>query len=126
MSRHATERLVQRGYCDEDLRLVIEHGTATCEGYYMRGRDIEAAREDVDKSHWERLSRLAATLVVVGEGGVVITVYRAGRRTEKRLLRKSELARSRPRKHRRRKASIERRTKATRHGSAPAKTREVH
>jgi hypothetical protein len=96
MSRHAHERIPQRGYREADIKLVMSHGTQTSEGYLLRRRDVTQADRETPKTDLDRLPRLVGTLVVVQDGNVV-SIMRARRWKEKKILRKPTLAAGRPR-----------------------------
>jgi hypothetical protein len=96
MTRHAHERIPQRGYQETDVELVMSHGTQTSEGYLLRRRDVAQADRETPKTDLKRLPRLVGTFVVVQDGNV-ISIMRARRWKEKNLLRKSALAAGRPR-----------------------------
>ncbi len=82
---HAQKRLRQRGLYPADIDLVLVHGTETRDGYYLRERDIDHAKEQIKKL-LDRLDRLAGTYVVM-KNDKIITAYHPSRKKEKRILR---------------------------------------
>lgn len=94
LTRHARERLRQRGLCDKDIELVLECGT---DGSYGRvallGCDV--AREVAEcKRRIQTLERLR-DWVVVCEGGIVVTCYNAAGQARHRMLGNSDQRRRR-------------------------------
>ncbi len=84
ISRHAKERIRQRGYRERDLGLIVEHGTSTGDGFALTARDV-AHRVGELKREINLLLRLKGSFVAVA-GGTVMSVYRPDRRRRRRLL----------------------------------------
>lgn len=84
LSVHAQQRLQQRGLTEMDIDLILQHGTETRDGYYLRRRDIAEAEKEFRKLI-NQLTRLAGKYVVV-DGDTVITAYHPGKKKQKRVL----------------------------------------
>ncbi|MGH0038284.1 MAG: hypothetical protein ACQGVK_24900 [Myxococcota bacterium] len=74
ISKHAAERVRQRGYRERDLDLVMEYGQVVQSGYLLAGRDVARAEAEL-KRKLARLQRLKGTFVAVKEA-TVLSVYR--------------------------------------------------
>lgn len=85
LSSHAQKRLQQRGLNGSDIDLILEHGTETSDGYYLRHRDVKEAEKELRKPI-NQLNRLAGKYVVI-DGDTVITAYNPGKKKQKRVLR---------------------------------------
>jgi len=86
-ARHAASRLRQRGRSQEDVDLIIRHGTPVDgNGILLRDDDVKRVTQEL-LGQIHRLNKLAGWKVVT-EGGTIVTVYRARRAHQKRLLRK--------------------------------------
>lgn len=94
-SLHATRRQGQRGVRDAAIDYVLTHGTPIHRTgvtfVILRRRDIPAA--DRRKDCW---TRLVGTVVIVGDNGNVVTVYR-NRRALRDIARKTKYGRGRRR-----------------------------
>jgi len=85
-SKHADQRIRQRGFLERDIGIVLEHGSPDSSGGVMllrRDADLAIAQR---KREIKALERLCGCRVVV-QSDVLITVYRPTRRTEKHILR---------------------------------------
>ena len=83
-SRHAENRMQQRGMQEQDIQLVLDYGTETSDGIFLRRKDIKSAEHDLKKM-LQRLNRLAGSYVVL-DGENIVTAYRPDTRKEKRIL----------------------------------------
>jgi len=86
LSQHALARVRQRGLLEEDVRVIVETGTAVDDdSLYLLDQDVEReiSKRKAEITALERLR--GCRVVVIGE--TVVTVYRPSRRTEKQLLR---------------------------------------
>lgn len=89
VSKHAAIRARQRGYSQQDLRLVIENGTEVPDGYFLRKKDVQLMIDDEELTSpalIERAKKLEGTVVPATKGGRAITVYRPYFQRRKRLL----------------------------------------
>ena len=86
ISNHAEIRMQQRGMLEQDIQLVLDYGTETSDGIFLRRKDIKSAEHNLKKM-LQRLNRLAGSYVVL-DGGDIVTAYRPNTRTEKRILSK--------------------------------------
>ena len=91
ISRHAGQRMQQRGIRKEDLDLVLECGTPVDDDVtLLREKDVDDAIRQREREI-DRLRRLCGAKIVRREG-VVVTCYRATRKQVKRALRRSVTA----------------------------------
>jgi hypothetical protein len=94
-SAHAQQRQGQRNISEEQLRYVLRHGTRLrrtgVEFVVLRRCDIPIA--DLRDDRW---ARLQGAVVIIGDGGTVVTVYR--NRAALRCIRKKLKCRQ-PRRH---------------------------
>lgn len=84
-SEHALVRVRQRGLREDDVRAIMETGTAVDDdSLFLLGRDVdrEVRRRKAEIATLERLR--GCRVVVAGE--TVVTVYRPSRDTEKKIL----------------------------------------
>ena len=88
LTRHAVARMGQRNFQNDDLDLIRLIGTAVEDGYLVLNRDCQAAEREL-KLLLERVRRLNGKRLVTVAGRVV-TAYRAGKATERRLIRGAE------------------------------------
>ena len=88
LTSHATTRLSQRGFRTEDIDLIQQIGTVVEDGFIVRKSDCRALQQELKRLS-DRIGRLSGARVVLA-GGNVLTVYRAEKATERRLLRKAE------------------------------------
>ena len=104
LTRHAEERLRQRGLRESDIEFVLGCGTATAECVLLTDKDV--AREiDECRRRIARLERLRGLAVFVAES-VVVTIFRPDRVQARRLLgRQPTMHRVRPQRHSRGKNS---------------------
>ncbi|MBU6497181.1 MAG: hypothetical protein KGJ41_13625 [Rhodospirillales bacterium] len=86
LTRHAIERMGQRGFRDDDLDLIRLIGTPVEDGYLVLVRDCQAAERDL-KRLWERIRHLNGKRLVE-KGGCVVTAYRATKTKERQLMRR--------------------------------------
>ena len=84
LSKHAEERMQQRGMRPSDIQLICEFGTETRDGYFLRSRDKARAISDL-KNLIGRLEHLDSRYVVV-DGNHVLTAYKASTRKQKKIL----------------------------------------
>jgi len=86
LSQHAAIRTRQRGLRERDVEVIVQTGSALdADSVFLRNRDVEREIRE-HKQAITALERLRGCRVVVA-GETVVTVYRASRKTEKRLLR---------------------------------------
>lgn len=76
LSKHAAERVRQRGYRERDIDLVLEHGQPVPNGVLLTARDVAHAEAEL-KQKLARLERLKGTFVAVKDE-TVLSVYRPG------------------------------------------------
>jgi len=82
---HARARLQQRGRCERDVDLILRYGTdVKGDGVVLLEDDVIRTIRDL-KTLSERLQRLANWKVVFA-GNKIVTIYRARREHQKRLL----------------------------------------
>lgn len=81
---HATARARQRGLREDDLRAILEYGTATAEGIILLERDVRRYEQQVRKE----LSRLHALIggFVATSGEAATTAFRATKRQRRRFI----------------------------------------
>ena len=89
ITKHAQQRIQQRGLSATDLEIILTHGTETRGGYYLRRKDTERVEVELKKLI-NQLHRLTGKYVVV-EGNTVITAYHPGQRSQKNVLRNRNL-----------------------------------
>lgn len=77
LSKHAAERVRQRGYRERDIDLVLEHGQPVPNGVLLTARDVARAEAEL-KRKLARLERLKGTFIAV-KGETVLSVYRPGK-----------------------------------------------
>jgi hypothetical protein len=87
LTRHAIQRMGQRGFQEDDLELIQLIGTEVESGVIVLNRDYLAAEHELKRLQ-ERIRRLVGKRLVVADGRV-ITAYRASKATERRLVRQS-------------------------------------
>jgi uncharacterized protein with von Willebrand factor type A (vWA) domain len=91
-TEHAGVRLAQRGINDPDLIALI--GTEVDDGYFVRDQDCRQFEEELQQAEREirglreRARSLRGKRAVVVNGRLV-TAYHAGRKDQRRLLRKA-------------------------------------
>ena len=85
LTRHAVARMVQRSMRDDDLLLIQLIGTEVEDGYLVRNCDCEAAMHALKRLQ-EQIRRLNGKRSVIASGRVV-TVYRARKTTQRKLIR---------------------------------------
>ncbi|MBP1885719.1 hypothetical protein J2Z50_004013 [Ensifer mexicanus] len=89
ISKHAAIRARQRGYSQDDIRFVIEHGTEVPDGYLLRLKDVRLMLKHNKLSSrllMERAMKLAGTFVPITPDGHAASVYRPCSRKCKHLL----------------------------------------
>ena len=89
MTKHAAARHSQRGFQIGDLDLIMENGTETADGIFIRTKDVARAVNEVKQEmnrRIKKLERLRDTYVVVSEGRIV-SIYRPSYRRQKKILR---------------------------------------
>ena len=82
-SKHARQRLGQRGFKQVDEDLLTAFGEQVEDGYLMTNQAIQDARLSL-KTSLQRLDHLKGATLIEADGAVV-TVYRADRKRVKRL-----------------------------------------
>ena len=90
MTKHAAVRHSQRGFQTGDLDLIIENGTETADGIFIRTKDVARAVNEIKQDlnrRIKKLERLRDTYVVVAEGRIV-SIYRPSNRKQKKILRR--------------------------------------
>lgn len=87
LTRHAIQRMGQRGFQDEDLELIQLIGTEVEDGFLVLNRDCQAAEHELKRLQ-ERIRRLGGKRLVVADGHIV-TAYHADKASERRLIRQS-------------------------------------
>ncbi len=87
LTRHAIERMGQRSFQVDDVELIKLIGTEVEGGFLVLSRDCLAAEHELKRLQ-QRIRRLGGKRLVVADGQV-ITAYRAGKATERRLVRQS-------------------------------------
>ena len=89
ISKHAAIRARQRGYIQNDVRFVIEHGTRVPDGYLLREKDVRPMVKDKELTSnvdIERVGKLVGTFVPTTTDGLALSVYRPSRRKTRHLL----------------------------------------
>jgi hypothetical protein len=84
-SAHAQKRMQQRNLNETDVRMILQYGTETKDGYFLRQRDVERMETEL-RTLITRLYRLSGKFVVV-DGDTVVTSYHPTGRKQKRILR---------------------------------------
>lgn len=84
VTKHAAERFAQRGFTLGDAEIIMQLGTEVEDGFLVCDRECRKVEEQL-RAMLRRLDRLRGARLVV-EGSTVITVYRTGKRKQKRLL----------------------------------------
>lgn len=84
VSKHAVERFAQRGFMLDDAEIIMQLGTEVEDGFLVCDRECRKMEEQA-RAFLRRLDRLRGARLVV-EGSTVVTVYRAGKRKQKELL----------------------------------------
>jgi hypothetical protein len=84
ISRHAETRLRQRGFRDQDVEVVLVHGTPLNEATVLTDADVASAVA-AKKREIHDLERLRGTAVILADG-VVASVYRPSRRRLRRFM----------------------------------------
>ncbi len=84
LSRHAEERIRQRGVRESDVSFVLRYGTPVPDGYVLRPRDVAEAETELKRT-LARLERLKGTFVAVEED-TVLSVYRPCKVRRRKLL----------------------------------------
>jgi len=87
-SRHAAERLAQRGLAATDLDWALQLGREVDDGLLVLDKDADALARELERAA-QRVRRLGGVRIV-RDGDVLITVYRAHPAKQKRLLRHAE------------------------------------
>jgi len=88
VSRHALARMAQRGFQADDADLIMLFGTPIQDGFLVLKKDCEAVERELKRLQ-DRVRRLSGKRLVV-EAGRIVTAYRVGKGTERRLLRGAE------------------------------------
>ena len=84
LSKHAEERVQQRGFKPSDLELIFEYGTHTNESTVLRKKDVEEAASRL-KHDINRLYRLAGSAVIV-QDNTILSIYRPSKAKRRRML----------------------------------------
>ena len=85
-SRHAIERIYQRGLLASDIDLIMTIGTEVEGGFIVRDKDVQQLERQV-RDFLTRIKRLKSKRLVVASDHVV-TAYHARRSKMKKLLRR--------------------------------------
>lgn len=85
-SRHAIERICQRGLLASDIDLIMTIGTEVEGGFVVRDKDVQQLERQV-RDFLTRIKRLKSKRLVVA-GDHVVTAYHARRSKTKKLLRR--------------------------------------
>lgn len=85
LTRHAEQRLRQRGYRTDDVELVLDLGTPTGNAVLLTNQDVETEIAEC-RHRIARLERLRGTAIILGEEKVV-SVYKPRRIKARRMLR---------------------------------------
>ena len=85
MSKHATTRMQQRGRSEDDIASIIAHGTRTPDGYLLLDRDADH-RIHALKKEIGRIERLKGWAVITAENDVVVSLYPADRRKQRKMI----------------------------------------
>ncbi len=86
LSKHAKDRVRQRGVRESDIPVIVDAGTPIGEdSVYLLSRDVDREIRR-HKRAIAALDRLRGCHVVI-EGRTVVTIYRPSSKTEKKLLR---------------------------------------
>jgi hypothetical protein len=88
LSHHALTRMDQRAIRQGDVDLIRLIGTEVPDGFIVLDRDRQEAERTLQLL-LDRVRRLAGTRMVVA-GERVVTVYRADKQKERRLVRRAE------------------------------------
>ncbi len=88
LTRHASIRMAQRGFCPEDLDLIRLLGIEVKDGYLVRAKECQAFERQL-KRMLDRVRRLIGTRVVVA-GDHIVTTYHARPTKERQVLRRAE------------------------------------
>ncbi len=91
LTRHAEERMAQRGYRLRDLELIRLFGSPVQEGYLVTRADVDALARDL-----QRLERMQGTLLVERSGNA-ITVYRPSKQRRRSAQKSERLRPGKPR-----------------------------
>ena len=77
VSKHAGERMQNRGVSEKDVGCILKHGSQTKSGYLIKKKDAQAVIINL-KREIARIERLASkqTLIVV-KGNTLVTTYPA-------------------------------------------------
>jgi len=84
LTKHAQPRMQQRGLMDQDLELIGRYGHLVDDGILMTTKAVDEALAAL-KGRMKRLEKLKGRLVIT-DGNVVITTYRAKPKQIKALL----------------------------------------
>jgi hypothetical protein len=80
VSKHLQTRCQQRGFRDDDLRLIAHEGTDARDGVVLLKKDAERAIRQ-RKKEIQQLERLAGVLIILDADSLTgKTIYRAGKR----------------------------------------------
>ncbi len=88
VSKHALARMAQRGFQADDTDLIILFGTPVEDGFLVLKKGCQAVERELKRLQ-DRVRRLSGKRLVV-EAGRVVTAYRAGKGTERKLVRAAE------------------------------------
>ena len=85
---HASTRIRQRGFSESDVELIVTVGTQVEDGaVLLRKQDVDREIRDL-KRQIQSLRRLRNAKAVV-DGETVVTVYRAGKSSQRTTLRRA-------------------------------------
>ncbi len=85
LTNHAEKRMQQRGRSEGDIALITSYGTQTRDGYLLRNRDADQ-RIHALKKEIGRIERLKGWAVITAEKDVVVSVYPADRRKQRKMI----------------------------------------
>ena len=85
LTRHASSRIRQRGYREQDVDVILDNGTPTQEGVLLTSRDVAERIADC-RRRIATLERLRGSAVFLEEGHVV-SVYRPSITKVRRMIR---------------------------------------
>jgi len=85
LTRHAVQRMAQRGFHCSDVDVIVAIGTEVRDGYLVTRKDCEDAERTLRRMP-TTISRLKGKRLVT-HGGTVITAYHASATEERKLLR---------------------------------------
>lgn len=88
VTKHATERLAQRGMSLADVEMIVAFGTEVDDGFVFLGKNCNELESEL-KASLKQIRRLCGKWVVL-EDGHLVTAYHAMKTTTRKLLKRSE------------------------------------